>query len=75
MEQYKSMSLETNILKEPYNFIFFGLLGLASFCLIILFFSLLFGNTAFGNFFGWTGVIAAIADLIFWLLLIFKIVS
>jgi hypothetical protein len=72
---YKKTSVETNVLKEPFNFIFFGLLGVAVLCLIILFFSLMFGNISFGSFFGWVGVIAAIVDIIFWLLLLFGIVK
>jgi len=80
MEQYNyksklTASLESNVLKEPFNFIFFGLLGFAFLCLIILFFALLFGNSGFGIFFGWLGVIAALADIILWLLLIFGIIS
>tara|TARA_Y100000310_G_C20170334_1_gene573361 strand:- start:84 stop:314 length:231 start_codon:yes stop_codon:yes gene_type:complete len=76
MEKYNYKStLEIDVLKEPFNFIFFGLLGFAFLCLIILFFSLLFGNSGVASFFGWMGIIAAIADIIFWLLLIFKIIS
>ena len=73
-QKKSSFTLESEVLKEPYNYVFLGLLGLALLCLIILFFTLIFG-TGIASFFGWLGVIAALSDLILWLLLIFRIIS
>ena len=73
----KTLTSKANIndvLSEPYNFIFFGLLGFAVLCLVVLFFSLLAGKDGLGAFFGWLGVIAALVDLVVWLLRIFKII-
>ena len=65
----------TDVLKEPYNFVFMSLLGLAAICLIVLFISLLMGAMGVASVFGWIGIIAAVADIILWILLLFDVIS